>query len=817
MSENEREMPGSVIPHTEATRRIRDVDPDAQLAAYVYLMPEPLEPGGAWEAETPEQRRERWTARHADDIREITAFAAGHGLRVESVMPDWRRVCLAGTAAQFGAAFQVSLGEYGNGEDEFRSYDGALSVPESLAGKIESVCGLDTRRMPRRRSAGPLAMSANDATAGFLPTEIAEMYRFPASANGAGQTIGLIEETGGYREGDLALAFAAMGLPVPQIVFKSVDGATNNPGPDKFSLEVSMDIQIAGGMANGAKLVVYMTPGTDLFYLPAALMQAVLDDVNRPTVISISSGPAESQWDNENMTTMKSVLTLAAAKNITVVAASGDLLAPTWELNSADDDNRVHVAFPASSPLVLGCGGTSIGVSGSSITTEVALNTGTAGTGGGISEVFPVPGFQQGLPLPPNVNGGPAGRGVPDVAGTAVDWRIYKDGGHGNEGGTSAVAPMWAALTARLNQLMPPGQNLGCYVPLLYQYPQVLRDITEGNNRPDFAPSLGYDAGPGWDACTGLGVPDGGALAILVSRTARLDSPIATARWLDSSQHIRLYCLNAQSGIDEYCWDNGGWASGGNLTQAGPNSKLAAVAWADENGQDPHVRVYYQDAQNMIREYMYDYPAGWQGGATLPAAASGSGLAVLQWSDGDGVHLRVFYQNPENWIREHCFDGNEWQPGGTLAAAAPGSNLAASMWTDVNGSHVRVYYLDGDHAIREHCYDGGGWQPGTTSLPTAGGDIGLTAGLWTDGNGVHIRLYYVDAQAALREYRFDGNEWQPGATLPAAAPGSVAASLWTDENGTQVRVYYHDLQHVLLEYGYEAGGWQHGRLVLPPA
>ena len=824
-----REMPGTVVPRTEATKRIRDVDPDEQLAVYVYLMPEPLEPGGGREPEplepgggrepeTPEQRRERWTARHADDIREITAFAAAHGLRVVSVLPDWRRVSLAGTAAQFGAAFGVSLGVYEEGEDQFRSYDGAMSVPVSLADKIQSVGGLDARRVPRRRPArqrpGAQAISPRDATSGFLPTELAALYRFPPGANGAGQTIGLIELGGGYVPGDLALAFGAMGLPVPEIVVYGVDGATNNPGVpgnEIADLEVSMDIEVAGGMANGAKLVVYFVPDYHQYYFLPALMAAVNDDTNNPAVISISDGWAESQWTSADINTVNSELQKAAAKNITVLAACGDYLAP-----DAVGDNKVHVSFPASSPWVIGCGGTSISVSGSSITSEVTWNTGSAGTGGGISETFAVPAFQQGVTLPPNASGGPAGRGVPDVAGTAVDWQVYDKGGHGNEGGTSAVAPMWAALTARLNQLRG-GQNLGFYAPTLYQYPQALRDITTGNNRPADAPSLGYDAGPGWDACTGLGVPDGGALAILVARTARLDSPIAAARWLDSSQHIRLYCLNAQSGIDEYCWDNGGWSSGANLVQAGPSSKLAAVDWVDANTQNAHVRVYYQDAQDVIREYLYDYNVGWQGGATLPAGASGSGLAALQWTDGDGVHLRVYYQDPGNVIREHCFDGGQWQAGATLPAALPGTSLAAGMWTDANGFHVCVYYQDAHYALREHCYDGGQWQPGLT-LPAVGYDTGLAAGLWTDGGGVHIRVYYVDAEPALREYCFDGGQWQPGATLPAAAAGtSVAASLWTDADGAHVRVYYHDLQHVLHEYSYEASGWQFGRLVLPPA
>jgi len=108
--------------------------------------------------------------------------------------------------------------------------------------------------------------------------------------------------------------------------------------------------------------------------------------------------------------------------------------------------------------------------------------------------------------------GGSSGRGVPDVAGNAdptTGYQIYSDGQAQVVGGTSAVAPLWAALVSRLAEAT--GQRFGLIQPALYagvtpgtDVPG-FRDITSGNNGA-------YAAGPGWDACSGLGSPDGTAL-----------------------------------------------------------------------------------------------------------------------------------------------------------------------------------------------------------------------------------------------------------------------------------------------------------------
>jgi kumamolisin len=160
---------------------------------------------------------------------------------------------------------------------------------------------------------------------------------------------------------------------------------------------------------------------------------------------------------------------------------------------------------------VLACGGTRLESSKNKITKEVVWNygAGLGASGGGISETFPLPAYQAGANVPVSVN--PShfkGRGVPDISGDAdpaTGYQIRVDGRSAVFGGTSAVAPLWAALTALINQQL--GKPVGFLNTSLYAAAakKALHDITSGNNGA-------YTAGPGWDACTGLGSPDGQAL-----------------------------------------------------------------------------------------------------------------------------------------------------------------------------------------------------------------------------------------------------------------------------------------------------------------
>lgn len=257
-------------------------------------------------------------------------------------------------------------------------------------------------------------------------------------------------------------------------------------------------------MAPGAKIVVYFAPNTDQGYLDA-VTTAIHDTTNNPSVISISWGGPESSWTTQALTNFDQAFQSAAALGVTVCIAAGD--------NGSTDgvtDGSNNVDFPASDPFVLGCGGTTIQTSNNQIVSEVVWNDLPNGgaTGGGVSNSFPLPTWQNGFNVPAATASG-GGRGVPDVAGDAdpnSGYNILVDGQNEVVGGTSAVAPLWAGLVARINQQL--GKSIGFLNPTIYAQAVEaagFHDITQGNNGA-------FSAAAGWDPCTGLGSPDGARL-----------------------------------------------------------------------------------------------------------------------------------------------------------------------------------------------------------------------------------------------------------------------------------------------------------------
>jgi kumamolisin len=486
-------------------KRIGDVPGDERFDVSIYLKPRDTERVPAIGNGDPRTRlASRRSVQHADDFKLVQEFAKDHGLSVVATEPAKRLVKLNGTAAQFQAAFQTTLSQYHDGKRTFRGRSGALKLPVELHPVVESVLGLDSRPAAQPRLVFRPAAEVSDS---FMPNNVAQLYAFPTSVTGRGQCIALIELGGGFTPSDTTTAFRAMGLSPPTVVAVSVDGGENTPSPDDGADgEVALDIQVAGGAAPGAKLAVYFAPNTDAGFVDA-ITSAVHDTTNKPSVVSISWGSAESSWTEQAIQTMNSALQDAMTVNVSVFAASGDNLS-----TDGVDDGRAHVDFPASSPWAIGCGGTSISVDGTMISSETVWNDGSSGGGGGISDLFDVPSFQQNTSLPPSVNDGQTRRGVPDVAGDAAPgtgYRVVVSGQTEVVGGTSAVAPLWAGLVALINE--GSSAPVGFFLPFLYANSTLLRQITQGNNIPSGG-SVGYEAGPGWNACTGLGVPNGESL-----------------------------------------------------------------------------------------------------------------------------------------------------------------------------------------------------------------------------------------------------------------------------------------------------------------
>ena len=456
--------------------------------------------------------------RSADDLAPVEAFARAHALDVVATSPERRSVLLEGRSADACTAFGVELNRYDHPHGGFRGRTGEVFLPAELGPRVRGVFGLDDR--PQARPQFRIADPA-DVTASFTPVEIAALYRFPGGATGSGQCIGLIELGGGYVEDDVAAYFEQLGLTAPGLTAIEVDGGRNAPTGDPGSAdgEVMLDIEVAGAIAPAARIAVYFAPNTDRGFIDA-VTTAVHDREHAPSVISISWGGPESSWTGQAQQALDEAFADAAGLGITVCVAAGD--------NGATDgvaDGRAHVDFPASSPHALACGGTQLRASGAAITSETVWNDGASGgaTGGGISDTFALPSWQQAAGVPASVNSDHrVGRGVPDVAGNAdptTGYQVEVDGQRATIGGTSAVAPLWAALVALLNEEL--GKPVGYVNSVLYG--QIgsaagFGDVTSGDN---IVAGLGYRAGPGWDACTGLGSPDGRLLLAALAQSIR--------------------------------------------------------------------------------------------------------------------------------------------------------------------------------------------------------------------------------------------------------------------------------------------------------
>jgi kumamolisin len=489
-------VPGSERPDYPG-RVLGDADPAQEATATVVVRSKHpgLPPPGAISREA---LTDRYGADPAD-LEKVEAFARAHGLRVVESSAARRSVILRGNVAQMNAAFGVTLKRCEGADGTYRGRQGSISLPADLADVVEAVVGLDNRPQASTR-----VRIASQADASFTPPQVAQLYDFPRGVDGTGQCVGIIELGGGFSQTDFSAYLSGLGIKAQTVSVVSVDGASTTPGQNRDAdVEVMLDAEIVGAIAPGASIVVYIAPNTDQGFLDA-VTTAVHDQTHKPSIISISWGSAEANWTQQSLAALNSAISAASAIAVSVCCASGDS-------GSSDgvSDGASHVDFPASSPFALGCGGTTLSGSGSTISSETAWSD----SGGGVSDVFALPSWQSkaNVPAPPADSSG--GRGVPDVAGDAdpnSGYQVRVDGSDLVVGGTSAVAPLWAALIALMNQQL--GRNLGFANANLYGVPGYpgtpgpIHDITTGSNGA-------YSASRGWDPCTGLGTPDGGRLA----------------------------------------------------------------------------------------------------------------------------------------------------------------------------------------------------------------------------------------------------------------------------------------------------------------
>ncbi len=387
----------------------------------------------------------------------------------------------------FGAQMQT------NSAHQYRNLR-ALSVPSQLS-QIEAVIGLNnTRKSYPRFIRRPESRASQPG--GISPATIKTAYNFNpiygAGITGKGQHIA-IATYDGFKIKDVQQFYKLSNLsPTPkvdQVKFNGTPAYSENS-----AMETQLDAEMSGMIAPGAKVHVFASATNDDAG-ELAMFTAILDD-NRAQVVNYSWGGCETQLDPTHQSEMDQVFARAVAQGVNIMVASGD--------NGSDScgDKTTAADWPAANPNVVAVGGTTLSVNKNGSASEVAWS----GSGGGISSLFDLPVWQNDLGAPY------VKRTYPDVSFNADPNSGQAIYAHNNGkagwiviGGTSMAAPQWSGFLAlvaqaRSNQSRAP---LGFLNPIIYglsssQIKSDFNDVTSGSNGA-------YNAGPGFDAVTGLG------------------------------------------------------------------------------------------------------------------------------------------------------------------------------------------------------------------------------------------------------------------------------------------------------------------------
>jgi kumamolisin len=448
----------------------------------------------------------------------VEEYARKNNLSISGRSQRQRRIVLTGKLKDLLSAFRADVRLFHHASGSYRGRHGEIYIPKQLSGIITGIFGFDTRRKHKvtHRFRAAVPQTTNQ---GMTSIDFARRYNFPTTykgrtLDGDGQCIAIIELGGGFSNSDLDVYFQSISVPVPNVTAVSVNNGINHPTPSgDADGEVLLDIEVAGAVAPKAKLAVYFAPNEGSGFLDA-ISAAVHDSERKPSVVSISWGGPEDPVEKQSLDAFHELFVEAAALGVTICAASGDH--GVADLDGHYWDKKVHVDHPACDDYVLACGGTQIDPTSKQ---DVAWNDGLPfnappygggwASGGGVSAIFPLPTYQKSAKVPASIAAGhPRGRGVPDIAMSADNYRVRVHGQDQISGGTSAVAPLMSALVVLLNQAKK--KNVGFLNPLLYAKAKsgVVKDVIKGNNGITGSVK-GYSAGPGWDACTGLGTPDG--------------------------------------------------------------------------------------------------------------------------------------------------------------------------------------------------------------------------------------------------------------------------------------------------------------------
>lgn len=638
-------------------------------------------------------------------VKQVQSFAQQAGLKVTNVQSGGMFITVSGTASQVESAFQTQLGQYrGNDGQSFFANTGELRVPNAIAPAILSISGVENATRRNNHATAPRALTPQDdngqgaqasntcpsqvGTFGLTPSQLQKAYNFPTGTgkNGAGQSVALVEFDG-YDMGDIN-AFAQCFVPgvnVNNVVKTKLVDISSPLSPGAAAVEAELDIEVVLGMAPGISGInVYEAPNSNQGLID---MLAAIANANVDGTISDSWGACESDTGFSVALAEEMLFLQMAAQGQGFYAASGDSGAysclPSLQSSPYYHGRLVNADDPSSNPYVVGVGGTTLAQNastsaymGETVWNNINLSpTNYGATGGGYSQFWATPSWQlssKASTTPGGLSNPTGARISPDVAADAdpqTGYAMYCTvgdtcapvSGWFDIGGTSAAAPLWAALAAITNQMA--STRIGLITPALYALygadtaatstaagialgsttyydyqtqkngattsggSVIFNDITSGNNSfpANQGFPTGYSAQTGYDATVGLGSMQGVQIASYLANNIRFTAP-------------RLYM--AAKGNDNTFWLSGYFLNNGNNNPT-PNVPVV-TGWTQLGGQQ------FQGA-----------PAVANNGVST---VSVSGTTALVWISGVGTDGTVRF--------------GSWNPG----------KMSFSGWTSVPGT-----------------------------------------------------------------------------------------------------------------------------------
>ncbi len=498
-------------------------------------------------------------------IAAVSASLRAHGLTPGPVSANGLAIPVSSNAGALSHAFSTSFNRVSlrSGRAAFANTQAPL-LDSSIAGDVQGVLGLNStaqarplalhaaqagaHAVPHVVTGGPQPCAAASASQRFYTADqLASAYRFSslygAGDLGAGQTVAVYELEGNFPS-DISADEGCYGIST-SVSYQQIDGGP--PAPNFFNsdgLETSLDVEQVINLAPKANVIVYQAPNTN---------SAAFDDYNaiisqdQARVITTSWGECESQLGAPTAAAENTLFQEAAVQGQSVFSATGDEGSSDCTAPNGIPLSGLAVDDPSAQPFVTGVGGTSMPSAGpppsESVWNDSCQGTPCAG-GGGISNIWPMPSYQSTAAgflnvVNGNSSGGPCGAGLcretPDVSANSdpsTGDAVYYHGGWGGIGGTSAAAPLYAALIALANASSAcGGQAIGFANPALYRaaagnYGGSFQDITSGSNALPLSLQSLYPAGPGYDMASGLGSPDGAGLpAAICGSSLHLANP----------------------------------------------------------------------------------------------------------------------------------------------------------------------------------------------------------------------------------------------------------------------------------------------------